>query len=714
MSERLRILAIDDEEDILALYRKVLSSKKEHLDSDSKIERLDTKLVEENSLEISDWSFDLVVHRQANEAIETIKKAIEESKPFAMAFIDVRMPPGPDGIFAAKSIRSLDPHINIMMMTGYSNIDPQEIAHQVPPVDKLFYIQKPIHVAEIWQFALALGSKWQTEKQLRELQSGLHTRIEEQTKDLAQTNEKLLTEIKERKQVEKRLRRKHQIQDVLNAILGDALKPYTITEMLDHILERIVSIHWLALESKGAIFLVEDKPDKLILKSCYSFPEELKTLCAQVPFDKCLCGQAAANKKLQFSNSIDNRHHIHYPGLPPHGHYCVPILSSGKVMGVLNLTVREGHCHNKEEADFLQAIANMLAGIIERKQAEEAVQKALTEVEQLKNRLQEENIYLQNEIKIEHNFEEIITQSNVLKESLHKIEQVASTSSTVLILGETGTGKELFARAIHNTSNRKDRPLVKINCAAIPLNLIESELFGHEKGAFTGAIARKIGRFELADGGTIFLDEIGDLPLELQIKLLRVLQEGEFERLGTSHTIKVDVRIIAATNRNLEKNVKTGDFRQDLYYRLNVFPIRVPPLRDRKDDISLLVTHFVRKYNAKLGKKIESIPLKVMDSLQAYHWPGNVRELENIIERSIVLTKGTTLELDEMFGHPSNLLDQSGYLPTLKENERSFICKILKESHWVIEGKYGAARRLGIPPSTLRSRMKKHGIKKDI
>jgi PAS domain S-box-containing protein len=373
--------------------------------------------------------------------------------------------------------------------------------------------------------------------------------------------------------------------------------------------------------------------------------------------------------------------------------------------------------HNTVLRDDTGKITGTLSSgedITQRKQAEDALRNALTEVEQLKNRLQAENIYLQDEIKVEHNFEEIISHNKEFKKVLKKVEQVALTNSSVLILGETGTGKELIARAIHNISERKDRPLVKVNCAVLPANLIESELFGHEKGAFTGAIARKIGRFELADGGTIFLDEIGDLPLELQVKLLRVLQEEEFERLGSSHTIKVDVRVIAATNRDLEGAVRAEAFRRDLYYRLNVFPIQITPLRERKDDIPLLVNHFVKKYSTKVGRKIESIPIKVMNSLQAYHWPGNVRELENVLERAVILSSGLTLQLDELFDYHSEIVQESNNSLSLKENERSLILKALEESNWIIKGKGGAAARLDIPPSTLRDRIKTYGIKKPL
>jgi len=361
------------------------------------------------------------------------------------------------------------------------------------------------------------------------------------------------------------------------------------------------------------------------------------------------------------------------------------------------------------DTDYLNVYA---LDITERKRAEEAVRNALAEIEQLKNRLQDENIYLQHEIKLTHNFEEIISHSELFKKMLGKVEQVSSTDATVLILGETGTGKELVARAVHNISARRDRPLVKVNCAALPANLIESELFGHEKGAFTGALALKIGRFELADGGTIFLDEIGDLPLELQAKLLRVLQEGEFERLGGSRTTKIDVRIMAATNRDLEKAVEQGDYRQDLYYRLNVFPIKIPPLREHKEDIPLLVKHFVKKFALKLGKRMDTIPQKVMRTLEAYAWPGNVRELENVIERAIIISHDHTLRIDELSDlHPKDPVE-APQTATLQDVERTHILNALKDCDWTVEGRRGAAKQLGISPSTLRDRMRKYGISK--
>ncbi|NTW07760.1 MAG: sigma 54-interacting transcriptional regulator, partial [Syntrophaceae bacterium] len=333
---------------------------------------------------------------------------------------------------------------------------------------------------------------------------------------------------------------------------------------------------------------------------------------------------------------------------------------------------------------------------------------ALSEIKTMKDQLEAENIYFRHVNKMSHQFENIIGQSDGLKYVLYRAEQVAPANTTVLILGETGTGKELIAAAIHNMSPRKERPLITVNCAALPTNLIESELFGREKGAFTGADTRRIGRFEVAHGSTLCLDEIGELPLELQAKLLRVIQHGEFERLGSSHTTKVDVRIVATTNRDLEEEVRKGRFRQDLYYRLNVFPITVPPLRQRKEDIPLLVEAFIARYARKLGKQITSVQKKMMKTLQEYPWPGNVRELESVLERAVILCPGPVLQLADKLDISSRPM--SSAIRTLEEVERNQIRKVLSETRWRIEGKNGAAAILGLHPSTLRARMHKLGI----
>jgi formate hydrogenlyase transcriptional activator len=354
-------------------------------------------------------------------------------------------------------------------------------------------------------------------------------------------------------------------------------------------------------------------------------------------------------------------------------------------------------------AEALQQAHNELERRVEERTVE--LRTAFLEIKTLKDQLEAENIFFRQEIKKRHQLDHILGESDGLKYVLYRAEQVAPTNTTVLILGETGTGKELIAAAIHNMSPRKDRLLITVNCAALPANLIESELFGREKGAFTGADTRQIGRFEVAHGSTLCLDEIGELPLEAQAKLLRAIQHNEFERLGSSHTIKVDARIVATTNRDLEEEVRKGRFRQDLYYRLNVFPITVPPLRQRKEDIPLLVEAFIERYARKLGKQITSVQKKTMKTLQNYPWPGNIRELESVLERAVILCSGPALQLADKL--EISFPPMPSAIRTLEEVERNQIFKILSETRWRIEGKDGAAAILGLHPSTLRARMHK-------
>jgi formate hydrogenlyase transcriptional activator len=399
----------------------------------------------------------------------------------------------------------------------------------------------------------------------------------------------------------------------------------------------------------------------------------------------------------------------------------VPIYSpsTGKVIGNIAAFDKLPMSKEQNQTAILKIFAARAGAEIERIEAQKNLEKAneelakrLKEIEHLKNQLAAENKYLQEEIKLNNNFDSIISKSRHFQKILQQIEQVATTDATVLIVGESGTGKELLARAVHNISNRSKRPLIKVNCATLPANLIESELFGHERGAFTGAMEKRIGRFELADGGTIFLDEIGELPVELQAKLLRVLQEGEFERLGNPKTMKVNVRVIAATNRNLEQAIDKKEFREDLYYRLNVFPIVSPPLRDRKEDIPLLVKHFCQKHEAKIGKRINHIPSKVMDALMAYNWPGNIRELENMLERALILSRGDTLEYGEWIPTEKKT---NGRLPhqKLEEVEKDHIVAVLNKTGWKVSGEKGAAKILGLNPTTLEAKMKKLGIERE-
>jgi formate hydrogenlyase transcriptional activator len=385
-----------------------------------------------------------------------------------------------------------------------------------------------------------------------------------------------------------------------------------------------------------------------------------------------------------------------------------PLLFRGRTLGVLSIKSMRENAFSKEDAELLGQVA---------KQVAIAVENALVyrEIETLKDRLEEEKLYLEEEIRTEYNFEEIIGNSPALKRVLQDVQTVAATDSTVLIYGETGTGKELIAHAIHNLSQRRERTLVKVNCAAIPTGLLESEFFGHEKGAFTGAIDRRVGRFELANQGTIFLDEVEDIPLELQSKLLRVLQEHEFERLGSSRTLQVSVRVVAATNTDLAELVAEKKFRNDLYYRLNVFPITVPPLRERTEDIPLLVHFFAHKFAQQMKKTIESVPKETMAALMSYHWPGNIRELQNLVERGVILSRGSSLDIPLAELKPAaRATNHTNGVTNLETVERDHILRVLGESNWVIGGPSGAAARLGMNRTTLNHRMRKLGITRPV
>jgi formate hydrogenlyase transcriptional activator len=384
-----------------------------------------------------------------------------------------------------------------------------------------------------------------------------------------------------------------------------------------------------------------------------------------------------------------------------------PLVIGGTLAGALSLA--SFHKHKTWDSVLIsrfQQIGSVFANALARKYSDDKLQAAYLKISELRERLEHENVYLREAIKLEHNHNDVVGQSDAMRGVLKKAEQVASTDSAVLIFGETGTGKELIARTIHQLSMRKDRPMVKVNCAAMPATLIESELFGREKGAYTGALSREIGRFELADRSTIFLDEIGEMPIELQAKLLRVLQDGEFERLGSCKTLHVDVRVIAATNRDLQASVKDGRFREDLYYRLSVFPIEIPPLRERREDIPALVWHILKNLCKRMGRDVESIQPATLKAFQEYSWPGNIRELGNVIERHLILNPGPVFraEVPES-GEASTPAGQN-----LDEVERHHMQQVLQNTRWRIRGKGGAAEILGLKPTTLEARMKKLGI----
>jgi formate hydrogenlyase transcriptional activator len=388
-----------------------------------------------------------------------------------------------------------------------------------------------------------------------------------------------------------------------------------------------------------------------------------------------------------------------------------------RIIGVWGICMINNQQMSLKELNLAKSVSHQLSIAVFNIIANDKIERQLMEIKGYKQQLEEEKIYLREEIETAHNYSEIVGESSPMKKVFRLVSQVAPTDSTVLILGDTGTGKELIARAIHNESSRKNKLMVKVNCAALPANLIESELFGHERGSFTGATDRRIGKFELASGGTLFLDEIGEMPLELQVKLLRALQEREIERVGGRSTIKVDVRIIAATNRDLEKEIAEGRFRSDLYYRLNIFPISLPPLRDRREDIPLLASHFIQRFAKKTGRKIHALHSSALQELMQYTWPGNIRELEHLLERSILQTPGDTIKqicLPLPKQHSAIPPSKETFVAkTLHENERQFILKTLKYCGGRIAGEGGAAQVLGVPPSTLNSKMKRLGIRRE-
>jgi formate hydrogenlyase transcriptional activator len=511
----------------------------------------------------------------------------------------------------------------------------------------------------------------------------------------------------ERKNADEALRKSQErlrtLLDINNAIVTKLTREELFTA-ISEVLRRVIKFDRLALS------IYDPQADVLRIVT-YAGPyhrDDYTPIGRVLDLNDSPAGRAFLNQKPLLRSDLESQRQTSSEERA-YGHgfrslCALPLAVRGRRIGAITVGSLAKDQYTEADAAFLMEVANQIAIAVDNMRSHE-------ETEALRARFQAEAVYLQEEIKTEHNFEEIIGQSAPVRRLLRKLEQVAPTEATVLIQGETGTGKELLARAVHDRSRRKDRPLVKVNCGSIPAGLVESELFGHEKGAFTGATQRRIGRFELANGGTIFLDEATELPIDTQVKLLRVLQEGEFERVGSSQTLKVDVRVIAATNRNLKEVVQNGTFRSDLFYRLNVFPLEVPALRERKDDLPLLVNFFLSKCAKKLAKEVQGVSQKSMDNLANYDWPGNIRELQNIVERAVVLAGGPIVQIDESMIRSGEAVQESA-LDTLENAERNHILRALKETHWVVHGKKGAAEILGINPSTLRSRMEKLGIKK--
>jgi Nif-specific regulatory protein len=505
-----------------------------------------------------------------------------------------------------------------------------------------------------------------------------------------------------------RLAKKHRYESIVSAVAHSVHQSTTLQAVLENAVEAMRT----HIERIDAIEIFLREGEEAVLKAHTGLPDWVIAQIHRLPAPQGYTWKVIGDGQPRYCADVDQDAFIHPAGraFGVKSYVSMPIRAAGKTVGAININSLQTHAFDDDELRLLEILSAHLETAIHNAQQAEALRQALAEVERLKNRLQAENVYLQEEITTTHHSGEIIGQSRTLQEVLRQVEQVAPTDATVLIQGETGTGKELIARVIHGRSRYRDRPLVKVNCATLPAGLVESELFGHEKGAFTGAVARKIGRFELADGGTIFLDEIGELPLELQAKLLRVLQEGEFERVGGAHTITVNVRVIAATNRDLATAVQAGSFRADLFYRLNVFPLTVPPLRERKDDIPPLVECFLARMAQKLGKALTGLSDESMARVMRYSWSGNVRELQNVIERAAILARGPIVEIDEAL--EQRLPPSNHPLPatTLQDVERAHILRVLAETNGIIEGPRGAARILGLHPNTLRFRLQKLGI----
>jgi transcriptional regulator with GAF, ATPase, and Fis domain len=506
------------------------------------------------------------------------------------------------------------------------------------------------------------------------------------------------------------------LQDEENKRLK-ALYQYNILDTLpEQVFDDITYLASYICESPIALIsLVDEKRQWFKSKHRFNISETARdvSFCAHAIYDSKPFVVRDATKDERFARNplVTSDPNIRfYAGAPL-------ITSDGHALGTLCVIDHKSREISPKQLKALKALSRQVIQLLDERRLAQKLAQANNDI-----------VYLRQEILSDHNFGEIIGNSEALKQVMHKTGQVAETDATVLIVGETGTGKELIARATHDRSLRKSRPMIKVNCATLPANLIESELFGHEKGSFTGAHSTRVGRFEMANGSTIFLDEIGELPLDLQSKLLRVLQEGEFERLGSSRTIKVNVRVIAATNRDLEKACQEGTFRSDLYYRLHVFPIVLPPLRERKEDIPLLVNAFVESANKRLGKSIKTISQKTLEGLQNYSWYGNIRELQSVIERAAIITQGSQLQLvDDLKPQqqtscslkpapsPPPVIKQSisdDQLLTLEEIEKCHIIRVLEKTHWRIEGENAASDILGLNPSTLRSRLRKLGIKR--
>jgi formate hydrogenlyase transcriptional activator len=614
--------------------------------------------------------------------------------PPDLILLDVRLP-DTDGFAVCRRLRE-DPragHIPVIFISGLDEVVDKVKGFAAGGVD---YLTKPVQREEVLARVGSQLDLKRSKEALQRMNEELELRVADRT-----------AEIKDRLRFEKLL------SDLSARFVN--IPPDRVDPEIEGGLKQVLD--FFQVDRVGLIRSSPDRSDHQITHGVYSenvpsVPVGVKLLRSIYPW---VYEKLAEKHEVMAFSKLDD--------LPPEANvdkqtYAkwgvrsaldIPIITGGAAVHVIAInSVKSERAWPEEYIPRLRLLGEIFVNALVRRQMEEQLHARLREIEDLKQQLEMENIYLREEIKLQYVHEEIVGRSEKMKKALSQVEQVARTDSTVLIQGETGTGKELLARAIHQLSNRKGRPLVTVNCASLPPTLIESELFGREKGAYTGALTRMVGRFEMADGATLFLDEIGELPQEVQSKLLRVLEEGRFERLGSTRTLQVDVRIIAATNRDLAQDVNQGKFRKDLFYRLNVFPVEVPPLREHPEDIPLLVWAFVKQLEKRMGKRIETVSRKTLETLQQYSWPGNVRELRNVVEHAMISSSGKTLIVQAPYVASSEKSQDRN----LEDMERNHILDVLAKTGWRMTGSGGAAEILGLKRTTLQSRMKKLGIKK--
>jgi DNA-binding NtrC family response regulator len=642
-----------------------------------------------------------------------------EADPPELILLDVRLP-DLDGFEICRRLKESEKTglIPVVFLSGLDDLADKIRGFESGGVD---YITKPFQAAEVLARVETHLALHRLRKQAETQNVVLDAMVQERTRELIDLTESLVREIVQREKAEEALRDRLQFEELLAGLsarfvnipsdqvhdkIQDAMK--LVLEFFQA--DRCGLLRSIREKNSWQITHVAQADDIPPIPSGVDLPMSLFPWTYDTLTGKRDVVSFAGTDDLPAEANIDKQTYIEWS---IRSSLSVPIKLMESVDYSMTLnTVNREMIWPEKFIPRLQLLGEIFANALERTRMENELRKRLEEIESLKLQLEKENINLREELSQGQGFEKIIGSSDALNYVLFRVGQVAPTDATVLILGETGTGKGMVANAIHGLSGRKDRPMITVNCAALPANLIESELFGREKGAFTGAHARQAGRFEVADKGTIFLDEIGELPLELQSKLLRVLQDGEFERLGSAKTIKVDARVIASTSRDLREEVRAGRFREDLFYRLNVFPVSIPPLRNRADDIPQLMRFFVDTYSRKIGRQIDTIPKAAMKALQEYSWPGNVRELEHVIERAVITTTGPVLHIADRLESLYDPEETDTSLKDLAAMEREHILRVLIETGWKIEGAKGAALILKLHPSTLRFRIKKLGIKR--